>query len=153
MQGRPPAKRSSNQHPFALHIHNVGTEDVAQGLDCRDTTKVVKERAEAPLQTPNNVRKPPACHDERSVHHSEEIRFSSNPFAQLKEMAATCSEKQSPTIAMRPFHVSADFVQPHSHTATGAGSSLRSVSYVANNSSTLPNGTKACKENSDQQST
>lgn len=70
MQGQPPAKRSSDQQPFALQIRNVGTEDDAQGLDCQDTTKLIKERAEAPLQTPNNVRQPPACHDECTVHHS-----------------------------------------------------------------------------------
>lgn len=48
------------------------------------------------------------------------------------------------SMATRPFHVSALFVQPHSQTATGAGSSLRCVSYVAKSSSTFPKGTSDC---------
>lgn len=49
-------------------------------------------------------------------------------------------------IAARPFQVSALLVQPHSQTVTGGGSSLRFESYVANNSSTLPSGTKDCRK-------
>ncbi len=49
------------------------------------------------------------------------------------------------SIAALPFQVSALFVQPHSHIVTSGGSSLRCESYAANNSSTLPRGTKDCK--------
>uniref|UniRef100_A0A0D9WVI9 Uncharacterized protein n=1 Tax=Leersia perrieri TaxID=77586 RepID=A0A0D9WVI9_9ORYZ len=49
------------------------------------------------------------------------------------------------SIAARPFQVSALFVQPHSHTVTGGGNSLRFESYAANNSSTLPRGTSGCR--------
>ena len=41
-------------------------------------------------------------------------------------------------LAMRPFHVSALFVQPHSHIRTGGGSTRRSLSYVCRMSSTRP---------------
>ena len=41
-------------------------------------------------------------------------------------------------LAMRPFHVSALLVQPHSHMRTGGGSTRRSLSYVCRISSTRP---------------
>ena len=50
--------------------------------------------------------------------------------------------RSTASIATLPFQVSALFVQPHSHTITGGGNSLRCESYAANNSSTLPNGTR-----------
>ncbi len=43
-------------------------------------------------------------------------------------------------LAMRPFQVSALFVQPHSHMRTGGGSTRRSLSYVCKMSSTRPAG-------------
>lgn len=50
------------------------------------------------------------------------------------------------SIAALPFQVSALLVQPHSQTITGGGSSVRFESYAANNSSTLPSGTKDCRK-------
>lgn len=55
------------------------------------------------------------------------------------------NRRSTASIAALPFQVSALFVQPHSHTSTGGGNSLRCESYAANNSSTLPRGTKDCK--------
>ncbi|CAK7328557.1 unnamed protein product [Dovyalis caffra] len=49
------------------------------------------------------------------------------------------------SIAARPFQVSGLPVQPHSHTITGGGSSLRFESYTASSFSTLPSGTKDCR--------
>lgn len=42
------------------------------------------------------------------------------------------------TIAMRPFHVSADLVQPHDQGSTGAGSVRRSRSYASSSVSRSP---------------
>ena len=58
---------------------------------------------------------------------------------------AACArhERKSPgegghALAIRPFQVSALFVQPHSHMRTGGGSTRRSRSYVCRMSSTRP---------------
>lgn len=44
------------------------------------------------------------------------------------------------TMAMRPFHVSADLVQPQDQGSIGAGSVLRSLSYASNRVSRSPAG-------------
>ena len=62
-------------------------------------------------------------------------------------VTSSTNRTSTANIAALPFHVSALFVQPHSQTITGGGSSLRCESYAANSSSTLPNGTKDCKPN------
>lgn len=57
-------------------------------------------------------------------------------------VTSSTNKTSTASIAALPFQVSALLVQPHSHTVTGGGSSLRCESYAANNSSTLPSGTK-----------
>lgn len=60
-------------------------------------------------------------------------------------VTSSTSRTNTASMAALPFHVSALFVQPHSQTTTGGGSSLRCESYAANSSSTLPRGTKDCR--------
>ena len=55
------------------------------------------------------------------------------------------SNNSTTSTASWPFQVSTLFVQPHSHTITGGGSSSRFESYAASSSSTLPRGTSDCR--------
>ena len=46
------------------------------------------------------------------------------------------------SIAILPFHISADLVQPHLHIHTGGGRTFLSRSYVSKSASTSPKGTR-----------
>ena len=110
---------------------------IKNGKTLQDQHKAVSGKdlsATSPFSTPGDVL------NSMSLPSSQSISQSSNQRVRTARPVVTSSNTSTSTasMAMRPFQVSAERVQPHSQRRTGAGSTLLSLSYVSSSSCTDP---------------